>query len=261
MISPTSFAQNLSGIGSYIFRTVPSISFVADSLSRYVIKTANKTNTAICVDFKAIDNVSFKEEFTKAVSAAGGKINPTVCDLSAADFNPNAAISQAISSGADSLVIAPHVDRIERGLEVARANQGKLTLFGSPTLYTFKTLQAGQAAVNGMVLAVPWHPTAIPGNPFPSNAAKLWGGSVNWRSATAYDAIQAIIVGLKAGNSSRDGLQKALSSPNFSANGATGTIQFLPSGDRNGSAILIKVQPGKNQSSTGYDFVPFRGVP
>ena len=257
MISPTSFAQNLSGIGSYVFRTVPSIGFVADSLSRYVIKTANKTNTAICIDLKAIDNVSFKEEFVKAVSAAGGKINPTVCDLSAADFNPSTAISQAISSGADSLVIAPHVNRIDRALEVAQANQGKLTLFGSSTLYTFKTLQAGQGAVNGMVLAVPWHPTAIPGNPFPSNAAKLWGGSVNWRSATAYDAIQAIISGLKAGNSSRDGLQKALSSPNFSANGATGTIQFLPTGDRNGSAILLKVQPG-NQSSAGYEFVPLR---
>ena len=260
MISPTSFAQNLSGIGSYVFRTVPSIGFVADSLSRYAMKTANKTNIAICVDSKAIDNVSFKDEFIKAVSAAGGKINPTVCDLAAADFNPSAAISQSISSGADSLLLAAHVDRIDRALEVARSNQGKLTLFASPTLYTFKTLQAGQGAVNGMVLAVPWHPTAIPGNPFPSNATKLWGGSVNWRSATAYDAIQAIIIGLKAGNVSRDGLQKALSSPNFSANGATGTIQFLPSGDRNGSAILVKVQPG-NQSSTGYDFVPLRGVP
>jgi branched-chain amino acid transport system substrate-binding protein len=108
-----------------------------------------------------------------------------------------------------------------------------------------------------MVLAVPWHPAAIPGNPFPNNAAKLWGGMVNWRSATAYDATQVIITGLKSGNTRRDGLQKALSSPGFSANAATGTIQFLPSGDRHAVAIVVKVQPS-SQASTGYDFLPLR---
>jgi branched-chain amino acid transport system substrate-binding protein len=254
MISPTSFSQNLSGIGSYVFRTVPDISFVANSLSSYIIKTSRQTNIAICADSKAIDNLSFKDEFVKAIETAGGKVTPTPCDLFAPDFNPKAVISQAIANGADSLLLAPHVDRIDRALEVARANQGRLALFGSPTLYTFKTLQSGQANVNGMVLSVPWHPTAIPGNSFPSNATKLWGGAVNWRSATAYDATQVIIASLKRGNTHRDELQKALSSPGFSVNGATGTIQFLPSGDRNGAAILVKVQPSY-QSTTGYDFV------
>jgi branched-chain amino acid transport system substrate-binding protein len=105
-----------------------------------------------------------------------------------------------------------------------------------------------------MVLAVAWHPRAIPGNPFAGNAVKLWGGEVNWRSATAYDAAEAIITGLKQ-NSTRDGLQTALSNSGFSANGATGAVQFLPSGDRNGAAILVKIQPG-SISQTGFDFVP-----
>ncbi|HEY9666243.1 MAG TPA: ABC transporter substrate-binding protein [Coleofasciculaceae cyanobacterium] len=257
MISPTSFAQNLSGIGSYVFRTVPSTGIMADNLSDYIIKTARKSNIAICVDSKAIDNVSFKDEFVKAFAAAGGKVTPLDCDLFASDFNPNTVISQAIANGADSLLLASYVDRIDRAIEVTRANQGRLALFASPTLYTFKTLQSGQADVNGMVLSVPWHPAAIPGNPFPSNAVQRWGGAVNWRSATAYDATQAIITALKQGNTSRDALQKALSSPGFSVNGATGTIQFRPSGDRNGTPMLLKVQPG-NQSGTGYDFVLLR---
>lgn len=257
MISPTSFARNLSGIGTYVFRTVPSIRFVADSVSSYTIKTARKTNIVICADSKSIDTKSFEEEFTDGILAAGGKINPTPCDLSAADFNPSVLVSKAISSGADGLVLAPHIDKIDKALEVARANQGRMALFGSPTLYTFKTLQSGQGDVNGIVLAVTWHPAAISGNPFPSNAAKLWGGAVNWRTATAYDATKAIIAGLKQGNNSRDGLQKALSSPRFSASGATGTIQFLPSGDRNGTAMLVKAQPS-TQSPSGYDFVPLR---
>ncbi|BAY96723.1 extracellular ligand-binding receptor [Tolypothrix tenuis PCC 7101] len=254
MISPSSTAQNLSGIGNYIFRTVPSNGSFAASLANYTIKTARKNNIAICADSKSIDTQSFKDEFIKGIVAGGGKVNPTNCDVAAADFNPSALISQFISSGADSLVLAPHVDRINKALDLAAANSGKLTLFASPTLYTFQTLQVGKSDVNGLVLAIPWHPQAIPGNPFPQNAVKLWGGNVNWRTATAYDATIAIAKGLQQ-DSTRDGLEKALHSPSLVANGATGRIQFLPSGDRNGTAVLVKIQPS-NKSATGYDFMP-----
>jgi branched-chain amino acid transport system substrate-binding protein len=66
----------------------------------------------------------------------------------------------------------------------------------------------------------------------------------------AYDATQVIITGLKRSNT-RQELQKVLSSPGFSVNGATGTIKFRPSGDRDGKSILVQVQ----SSGTGYDFV------
>ena len=253
MISPTSDAKNLSGIGSYVFRTVPSIRFQADTLSRYAIKTGRK-NIAICVDSQSQSSQSLKDEFTSAISN-GGKVAPTNCDLSAPNFNAEAIISQAISQGADGLLLLPSVDRLNQALDVAQANQRRLSLFGSANMYTIQTLQ-GQAAVNGMVLAVAWHPNAFLGNPFAGNAVKLWGGQVNWRSATAYDAAEAIITGLKQGNS-RDGLQKALSTPGFSANGATGSVQFSQSGDRNGAAILVQIKPGQS-SNTGFDFVPLQ---
>lgn len=253
MISPTSDAKNLSGIGSYVFRTIPSIRFQADTLSRYAIKTGGKT-VAVCVDSQAQSSQSLKDEFTSAIFADGGKVTQTNCDFSAPNFNADAIISQAISQGANGLLLLPSVDRLNQALDVAQANQRRLSLLGSSTLYTFQTLQQGKAAVNGMVLAVAWHPRAIPENPFAGNAVKLWGGEVNWRSATAYDAAEAIITGLKQ-NSTRDGLQTALSNSGFSANGATGAVQFLPSGDRNGAAILVKIQPG-SISQTGFDFVP-----
>ncbi len=254
MISPTSDAKNLSGIGSYIFRTVPSISFQADTLSRYAIKAGRKT-IAVCVDSQASSSQSLKEEFTSAISADGGKITQTNCDVAAPNFNASAIISQAISQGADGLLLLPSVDRLNQALDVAQANQRRLSLLGSSTLYTIQTLQQGQAAVTGMVLAVAWHPRAIPGNPFAGNAVKLWGGEVNWRTATAYDAVAAIIAGLRQGTT-RDALQQALSSSGFSANGATGAVQFLR-GDRNGAAILVQVQPGKT-SNTGFAFVPLQ---
>ncbi|CAN1211931.1 RRM domain-containing protein [Tumidithrix helvetica PCC 7403] len=70
----------------------------------------------------------------------------------------------------------------------------------------------------------------------------------------SYDATQAIATGLQQSDS-REGLQQALTSSSFSADGASGKIQFRKTGDRSGRGILVKVEPG-NQSGTGYDFVP-----
>lgn len=254
MISPTSNAKKLSGFGSYIFRTIPSISSEAEVLARYAIKTKQLSKLAICTDSQAKASQSFKEEFIAKVENEGGEISQITCDFSAASFNASGAISQAVSDGAEGLILAVSVDKIKRSLDIIRANKGRLSLMGNSTLYTIDTLKLGQAEANEMVLAAPWHPQAIADNSFPQNARKYWGGDVNWRSALAYDATQAIIAGLKQDNT-RKGLQKTLSSSEFSANGAMGKIQFLPSGDRNASSILVTIQPGQS-SGTGYDFAP-----
>ncbi|MEA5510152.1 ABC transporter substrate-binding protein [Crocosphaera sp. UHCC 0190] len=257
MISPTSDAKQISTLGDYIFRTVPSIRFQADQLSRYLINTAKKTNIAICFDSSAEYSKSLKEEFTSAIFADGGKVIEINCDLEAANFNALDAISEATKQGADSLLLIPTVNNINPAIEVAQANQNRLLLLGSSTLYTFETLKAGQKAVTGMILAVPWYPDTVGGNGFISQAKQLWGGDVNWRTASAYDATMAIITALKQGNLDRQSLQKNLSNPNFSAQGAGEMIKFLPSGDRNGGSILITIIPG-NKSSTGFDFVPLK---
>jgi branched-chain amino acid transport system substrate-binding protein len=254
MVSPTSFANNLSGIGSYIFRTVPNIRVMAILLAQQIIERDRKAKLAICFDSQAPDNVSFKDEILAAFLARGGKFSTISCDFSSPTFNPSTAISEATADGADSMLLAPHIDRLDRALEVAKVNQGRLALFGSPTLYTFKTLQNGQRDVNGIVIPAAWHPNAFPGISYANNASKRWGGDVNWRSATAYDATQAIVAGLRQ-STTRDGLQKALSNPSFSATGAGEKIQFQSSGDRNSNGILIKIVPGK-RSGTGYDFLP-----
>ncbi|HBL10683.1 MAG TPA: ABC transporter substrate-binding protein [Cyanobacteria bacterium UBA11162] len=288
MISPTSFAKSLSAVhpentqgnsvvqnsinfvkksmgfeqkntkeNYYIFRTVPSIDDVANTLSAYTLKTVHKTKIAMCSDSQAVDNESFRNQFTLALYASGGKfINDVECDFSAPDFNPSAIISQAIKAGADSLLLAPHVDKINKAIEIAQANKGQLILLGSPTLYTSQTLESGKADVNGMVLAVPWYPEAIPGNSFTKEATKLWGGSVNWRTATAYDATEVIVTGLEQSDRTREGLRNAISAPWFSINGATGKVQFLPSGDRVGQGFLVQVQPGTQPGT--YQFVPLK---
>lgn len=251
MITPTSFANGLSGFGSYIFRASPTIRFMGDPLAEYVVGTARKTSLAVCYDSQAPDNISFKNEFEAAFVSKGGRLIPTVCDFSAPIFNPAKAISEAVSSGADGLLIAPHVDRLAQAISLAQINKGRLTLFGSPTLYTIKTLQSGQSDVNGLVLPVPWHPQVHPNSSFPKQAHQRWGGAVNWRTATAYDSTRAIITALKPGMR-RSELQKVLRSPGFSAEGSGDRIQFLPTGDRLMKLTLVQVQPDKS----GYTFVP-----
>jgi len=187
------------------------------------------------------------------------------CDFSAKDFDPNVAITKLVKRGANTLLLAPHIDRINKATDTAKANHGRLKLLASTSLYTAATLELGQASVNGLLLAVPWHPTMVPGNSFSQEAATLWGGAVNWRTAMAYDATQAIAGGLQQAiatsvqpNPTRDGLRDALRSADFSVKGASGTIRFIQSGERqiaSGFGVVVQVRPAPG-SQFGYDFVP-----
>jgi branched-chain amino acid transport system substrate-binding protein len=109
-----------------------------------------------------------------------------------------------------------------------------------------------------MIVAVAWDPAEAQGSLYAKNAKILWGGSGSWRTAMAYDATKVIATGLQTAQD-RKQLQKALMSPTFTVKGATGTVEFLPTGDRNKPGTLMKVIPGNN-SGTGYDFASLRKV-
>lgn len=253
MVSPTSFANGLSGMGNYIFRTVSTIRFLTEPLAKYIVKAAHKPNIVTCYDSQSKDNTSFRDEFAASLTAQGGRIVESNCDFSLSTWNAETAVTNAIRNGADGILLAPHIDRLNRAIDLARAVKGRLALFGSSTLYTSKTIQAGQSAVNGLVLPGVWNPDIPIAKTFASKAHQLWGGEVNWRTATAYDATKAIIAGLQK-SSSRSGLQQALRSSNFSMAGAGEPVKFLPTGDRIGTSLLMQIQPHNND----YDFVPLR---
>lgn len=238
MVSPTSFANGLSGFGPYIFRAVPSVRFLAEPLASYSLQKAQKKRLAVCFDSQAKDNLSFKDEFIASFSATGGQMVDIACDFAAPTFDPNQAVRSALQSGVEGLLLAPHVDRLDRALAVAQSANGRLMLIGSSTLYTFKTLQVGRQAVDGLVLSIPAYASPA----FLENAYQLWGAEVKtWRTAAAYDATRAIIAGLQH-SATRSGLQQALIAPSFSTMGAGRTIHFLPSGDRTSPPALVKVK-------------------
>ncbi|MBW4565288.1 MAG: ABC transporter substrate-binding protein [Mojavia pulchra JT2-VF2] len=262
----------LFGDTRYVFNISPNRNIFNQALAEYIVKKERRTNIAICRDssFRTSQETSSQErpnqeivqEYSDLINKAGGKVIGTDCDLGAANFRASNFIAKAISDGAEAILLIPRITNINPALDVAKENRGRLALFGSQQLYGEKILKFGQGDIKGMVVSVPWHRDAnrnmSKGNSFAEKAAKLWGGEVSPRTATAYDAMQVIIAGLKE-DSTRQGLQKVLSNPNFSAMGATGKIQFSSSGDRQGGVFLVKIEPcDANKpcsSSTGYDFV------
>ncbi|MEB3310178.1 MAG: ABC transporter substrate-binding protein [Snowella sp.] len=251
LVNSTSLANGIADIGNYIFRVVPSTQRAAQSLAQDVIK--NDRKIAICYDAQAPDGVSFMQEFVAALLKGGGQQVPTVCDLSNASLNPQQQLQEAIANGADSLLLLPHVDRLQAAYALAELNQSKLQLYGNSPLGTIKTLERG-SVTQGLIIPVPWSAKTKANAPFADSARQIWGGDVSWRTAGSYDAIYAIANGL-AISQSREGLKQALGSANFASVTRNGTVKFLPNGDREGPATLVQVKPS-DRHQTGYDFFP-----
>jgi branched-chain amino acid transport system substrate-binding protein len=258
-VSPTSYAQNPSGTGKYTYRVNLSIDKIAIKLANYVTNESKKENILICNDtLKSDINGTFYNRFSEI--AGKKRINQTKCDFSE---NKDSAqiISEAVKTGADSIVLHPYIDKISKALEIAR-DAAKVeevrqpTLFSVPTLYTEETLEKGQSDVDGMIITTPWHPK-LSNNSFPEQANNLWKAPVNWRTAMAYDSTKILTEALKS-NPTRKGVQEFLQKKEFSYEGVTGKIEFLESGDRKSSNIgFAKVQPNEN-TKTGYEFLLLR---
>ncbi len=256
-ISPTSTSVQLSGVGSNIFRTVPSDRFAANALSRYMLGKLQKKKAAVFFNSASNYSKSLKNEFTTAIYGDGGQI-VSEFDLGNPNFNAADSVEKAIAQGAEAIMLASDSATIDQALQVVQINAKRLQLLAGDGAYTAKTLQIGGAGSTNMAIAIPWHILADPQSNFPQASKQLWKGEVSWRTALAYDAATALIAALQV-NPTRGGIQKALSASDFSATGASGAIRFLPSGDRNRAVQLVTVQPG-NRTSYAYEFVPISGL-
>ncbi|WP_392531379.1 ABC transporter substrate-binding protein [Nostoc sp. C117] len=254
-ISPTSTSIKISNFSRYIFRTVPSDFMAARTLANYMVKKLQKKNAVVFFNSQSNYSESLKSEFVSSVSLEGGQVSSEF-DLSQADFSAAKSVEQAIKQGAEVLMLVPNTNTQDKALQVVQVNQKRLTLLGGDNIYTVKTLEIGTEQAVGMIVAVPWHIDADPMSDFPQKSRQLWGGDVSWRTALSYDATLALIAALER-NPTRSGVQQALVSPDFSAQGASGTIRFLASGDRTAPVQLVKIVLG-SRSRTGYDFEPVR---
>ncbi|MBW4693108.1 MAG: ABC transporter substrate-binding protein [Lyngbya sp. HA4199-MV5] len=252
-ISPISSTVKLSGFGKYTFRTVPSDYVAARALADYAAKQLQVRKAAVFFNSESAYSQSLKAEFVTAIALSGGQVSAEF-DLSAPSFSAAQAIDQALKQGDKLLMLAANTGTLDQALQVVQVNQRRLSLLGGDDVYAPKTLEVGGQQALGMVLAVPWHIDGNLQSSFPGQSRRLWGGDVNWRTATAYDATKALAAAIVR-NPTRSGVQQALASPDFAATGASETVRFLPSGDRNVGIQLVKVSPG-NRFGAGVDFVP-----
>jgi branched-chain amino acid transport system substrate-binding protein len=168
------------------------------------------------------------------------------CDLSSSFFSAGDCVDNAKKEGAQVLLLIPASDEtLTRVIGIINNTNGDLKLLGGDSVYNPRTLKdAGEEALKGsLAIAVPWHRS--PYSDFYQQAQDFWKASINWRTATTYDATQAIIQALSESreNLSRRQLHQKLSSPNFVTQGAEGKIYFDEYGDfQSTENVLVEVQ-------------------
>lgn len=254
-ISPTSTAIAIADAGDYIFRTVPSDRLEAATLARYTInQLGDNPRAAIFYSGDSAYSESSRSEFSTELLSNGGQVAATF-DMTAPGFDVESAIQSAQNTGANVVMLAPNTSTLDRAYQVIEVNQQRMPVIGTSTLYNPNTLRLDTNAV-GLIVAIPWIIQNHESSSFVRESRRLWGGNVSWRTASAYDAATALATAIDE-DATRTGVARVLGSSDFSAEGATDMIRFLPSGDRNQPLQLVRVVRG-DRSGLRYDFVPIK---
>jgi branched-chain amino acid transport system substrate-binding protein len=252
MISPVSTSVQISNKSPYVFRTVPSDFTAARALTEHMLKTLKHRKAVIYFNSSSNYSRSLKSELSAAIALQGGEVVREY-DLNNSSLSPSQSLLEATQQGAEVVVLAGNTGRLEQMLQVVQSNRNRLPILAGDDVYSPTTLDVGGAAEN-LVIAVPWHILGNGSASFAQRSAKLWNAEVNWRTAMAYDATQALGKALQQA-STRPKMQQILRTPGFAVSGASYDISFMPSGDRNASIQLVRVVLG-NSPARPYRFVP-----
>jgi len=237
---------------------------LVETMARLNCDKLQEKNAVVFYNSQSQYSQSLKSAFSDAVRSAGGQVLQEF-DLSDPNFDAQQTVQDSTQQGAKVLVLLLDREEIDDAIEIIKQKRGNQMILGGDAFYGTKLLEVAQEEENvkDMMIAVPWHISNSQSN-FAETSRQLWWADVSWRTALSYDATQALIAALKQ-NPTRQGVAATLRSESFSVDGATGKVQFLPSGDRkyplsNPLSQLVTIKPG-SRSGYGYDFVihPFTG--
>jgi WD40 repeat protein len=239
--------------GQYIFRTAPNDDTTATTLADSMLNKLQQKNAIVFYNSQSQYSESLKSAFSDAVRSAGGRV--LQADLSDPNFDAQQQVQESTQQGAKVLVLLLDREEIDKAIDIIKQKRGNQIILAGDAFYGTRLLEVAQEEENvkDMMIAVPWHISNSQSN-FAQTSRQLWWADVSWRTALSYDATQALIAALNQ-NPTRQGVAQALRSETFSIDGATGKVQFLPSGDRaNPLSQLVKIEPG-SRSGYDYDFV------
>ncbi len=252
-ISPVSSAKDLSGFSRFMFRTMPSDEFPAKKLAAHMVTQLKKRKAVIFFNSANRYSRSLKDSFKDALYYGDKGEVVSEIDFNDPSFEAASSLTQAMKKGAEVIFLAPNSEFSDRALLVINANQKRLPILAGDALYTPRILNEIGDRAAGMVVAVPSIQTQLENSLFERQAKSVWGKPVEWRSALGYDATQAFITALQKAPT-RNGVRAALSTPEFSAIGAVGSIKFASGGDRDTAIALMSVTATR---AGGYEFKPY----
>ena len=194
-----------------------------------------------------------QKQFTNNFKELGGQVVWNI-DLTEPNLDPDQKLNESVSKyQAQAALLFPEGQQTSMGLKIAKAKANSknpkvqsLQLLGDAgTLYSDQTLTNGGNAVEGLILSVPWFRETPQSKDFAQEALQQWGGGVSWRTATSYDATQALIQALSS-NPSRSTVLQRLGQLNLSPKQTSGdALQFTPQGEIQMKPILIQVEGGQ----------------
>ncbi|MEM9272801.1 MAG: ABC transporter substrate-binding protein [Cyanobacteria bacterium P01_F01_bin.143] len=240
MISPTSTSIDLQD--PLFFRTVPSDRDNGKKLAEYAEATGIEKVAVFYNPDSAYSN-SLRREFENSFTQSNGSILNSI-EINDDNFDPKQQI-EMIRGQVDAIALFPNTNTRNVAIGLARANtelfKTKLPMLGGDTLYSVDTLNSGAAAVDGLVIAIPWFPIS---QEYAKRAEKRWKGAVNWRTAASFDATLALLKALENDTElTRDLVRQNLRDLNISSSETSGEPLAFSSGERRVEPILVKIVP------------------
>jgi ABC-type branched-subunit amino acid transport system substrate-binding protein len=257
-VTPISISSQLTGGKKpYIFRTNLRSEAVAQELANYMVTKNKKHKAAIFYVKGSSYSEDLKSRFAHKLSSIGGEV---VDSFEFSNVNVDTNLDKAVAKGAEVIVLFPTNSQRNSAWNILRDRQRKypkIMVFGDiATLYSYDTLREAREASQGMVLGVSWHSGESNNSPFTTESKTLWNATVNWATATSYNAVQAVGTAINVDQQpTRTSVRDHLSTMQF--DGAAGKFRFID-GDPIDRVTLVKVEKSGSRfgSGTGYDYVP-----
>ena len=255
VISPTSTSTSISS--PVFFRTTPSDTIAGKKLAShtYNSKWNNQfiDNVAIFYNPSSPYSKSLQQAFATNFKQLGGKVVASI-DISDPNFNPQRQISE-IRGKVEAIALFPNTNLTSVAMGIIKANTEvtgkKFLMVGGEALYTGDTIFNGGVAANNLVLVVPWYSG---GQNYAIQAQKRWKGTVNWRTATSFDATLALVNALST-NPTRKSVLQSLKSTNLPSSQTSGNpIKFTIQGEVKLEPVIVRIGKGVPKRPGGSDY-------
>lgn len=251
MISPTSTSDYLSG--NVFLRTVPSDGESVKILAEYAKNKLSVQKIAVFYDPNSPFSKNLFEVFENAFKQLGGEVY-TAIDLTRQNLDVKQEI-QSLRNQVTAIILFPDPSNISNAISLAQANAQvpgtKFQLLGGNSLYGSDILTSGGNAIEGLIIAVPW---VANNQPYAQAAYQRWGGAINWRTASSFDATIALLKALSE-NPTRASVLQDLKATNLPASETSGQqLQFNAQGERQEESMLVKVTKGAPNRPPNVDY-------